>query len=81
MSKRCFACARPLSDRRTDFPTVLTEDGAQRVFVGNDCFAKVLEARGDGYQPPLGGPRLFADIHAPDAVLAAAGVTIRRGGR
>lgn len=72
--QKCYACARPFGGRRHDYPWVLTIDG-QRQFVGNDCFKKVAKAGAAGYQPPLGGPRLFAEPSAPAEVLAAAGIT------
>jgi hypothetical protein len=31
----------------------------QTVFVGPDCFKRVESGGSKGYQPPLGGPRLF----------------------
>ena len=56
-SERCFACDRPLAAIKN---FVITEDLAQTVAVGHDCYRKIrkMDARG-GYQPPLGGPRLF----------------------
>jgi len=35
-----------------------TRDG-QTVFVGPECFKHIRAAGDEGYQPPLGGPRLF----------------------
>lgn len=78
MDDKCFACARAF--RKNSWgnipyhPEVLTEDGAQRVFVGYDCYRKIVEAGAVGYQPPLGGPRLFAEQHASADVLRAAGI-------
>jgi hypothetical protein len=48
-------------DSRT---TVVTEDG-QMQYVGPDCFAKIVAADTKGYQPPLGGPRLFVPNKGP----------------
>lgn len=31
----------------------------QTAFVGPECFKKIRAAGDDGYQPPLGGPRLY----------------------
>lgn len=85
---KCFACGRPFrrrgtvygpSDNRIDYPMALTVDGAQRVFVGNDCWKKIVAAGAEGYQPPSGGPRLFSEHAAPPEVLAKAGITIARG--
>lgn len=75
--EKCYACARPFGGRRHDYPTALTIDG-QRQFVGNDCMKKIVKAGAEGYQPPLGGPRLFDSMQAPAEVLAAAGITIIR---
>lgn len=53
-SERCYACNRPL---RTAY-VVMTEDG-QPQYVGADCFKQVTV---QGYQPPLGGPRLYPAV-------------------
>lgn len=53
--ERCFACGRPVTLRGC---RCVTADG-QRVEVGNNCY-KLVRAAGDaGYQPPLGGPRIY----------------------
>lgn len=54
MDLKCYACNRSII---AGFP-VFTSDG-QRQFVGPDCFDLVRKAGQQGYQPPLGGPRLF----------------------
>ena len=51
---RCFACDRP-----TKKPVIVDTRDAQLVYVGRCCAARVLAAGEAGYQPPLGGPRLF----------------------
>jgi len=57
MTERCFACGRLLRELAN---MVITEDNAQTVSVGRDCYAKVRALdRCGGYQPPKGGPRLF----------------------
>lgn len=56
---KCYACDKPMQDflqRHTH--VVETEDG-QRQRVGPDCFERIRSAGAIGYQPPLGGPRLF----------------------
>ncbi len=77
--ERCYACARAFRKngygRIVFHPEVLTIDG-QRQFVGYDCYAKVVAAGRVGYQPPLGGPRLYSESNAPPETLAAAGITI-----
>ena len=51
---KCFAC-----DRQTSKPRLVRVAGEPTtVFVGRDCFKKVESSGVDGYQPPLGGPRL-----------------------
>lgn len=76
--EKCYACARPFRrnshDRIVFHPQALTSDG-QRQFVGFDCMKKIQAAGAAGYQPPLGGPRLFAEEHASAEVLQAAGIT------
>lgn len=77
--EKCFACDRRF--RRNSFGLIvfhseaITLDG-QRVYVGCDCYQKIVQAGADGYQPPLGGPRLWSQFHAPTEALAAAGITI-----
>lgn len=51
----CYACDRPLKRR---FIVKTSDD--QKVFVGPDCWARVIDAAAEGYQPPRGGPRLFS---------------------
>jgi hypothetical protein len=53
---RCFACDRPLKPGRIHWAD--TRDG-QLVHVGLECWRKIALAGDEGYQPPLGGPRLF----------------------
>lgn len=53
--QKCFACGKALELIRL---RVDTRDD-QIVFVGPDCFRKVQSAGESGYQPPLGGPRLW----------------------
>jgi len=54
---QCFACNRRLVRPEEVYTT--DGDGSNMVWVGPECFKKI-EAAGDfGYQPPLGGPRLF----------------------
>jgi hypothetical protein len=76
---KCFACGRTF--RRNSYgrivfhPEALTIDG-QRVFVGYDCAKRIGAAGRDGYQPPMGGPRLWSEMNAPEEALRAAGITI-----
>lgn len=51
----CFACGKKM---RHNIHMVDTRDD-QRVFVGGDCYRHVIKAGEVGYQPPLGGPRLW----------------------
>lgn len=54
---KCFACDRPLRGRQREYLVRCADE--QTVFIGSDCFRRVRETGPDGYQPPLGGPRLF----------------------
>jgi hypothetical protein len=54
--ERCFACGRLI--QRPDPHRADTRDD-QIVFVGPECYRMVVAAGEAGYQPPLGGPRLF----------------------
>ncbi len=52
---RCYACDRRLGKT----PTLVDTRDAQLVYVGSEC-ARLVRAAGEaGYQPPLGGPRLY----------------------
>lgn len=52
---KCFACDRSMKNNRY---LVDTKDN-QTVLVGHDCFKKIEQSGRYGYQPPLGGPRLY----------------------
>lgn len=55
MKTKCFACDRRLGKN----PALVDTRDGQTVFVGTECF-KLIKAAGEtGYQPPLGGPRLW----------------------
>lgn len=52
---KCFACGRRLGRN----PALVDTRDGQTAYVGTEC-AKLVRAGGDaGYQPPLGGPRLY----------------------
>lgn len=55
--ERCFACNKPLAKAKAGC-LVDTRDG-QTALVGPDCFKRVQRSGDAGYQPPLGGPRLY----------------------
>lgn len=60
---KCFACDRKLGKN----PNVaVTCDVAQVVQVGTECFKRIGP---EGYQPPLGGPKLYRGIFNPDGTL------------
>lgn len=52
---KCFACDKPLGKS----PALVDTRDAQTVYVGSECFKKIRAAGDSGYQPPLGGPRLY----------------------
>jgi hypothetical protein len=52
---RCFACNRKLGKH----PQLADTRDAQLVHVGRECIKKIIAAGEAGYQPPLGGPRLY----------------------
>lgn len=52
---RCFACNRPLGKS----PVIVDTRDDQTVYVGRECYKLVVAAGETGYQPPLGGPRLY----------------------
>lgn len=59
MTDRCFACNNPLTGKARHIAK--TADG-QRVYVGGNCYARILN-RNDrgGLIPRLGGPALYLD--------------------
>ena len=53
MAEKCFACGKPI---RTT-PNIVQVVGEEtKVFVGPDCYRKIVRA--GEYQPPRGGPQL-----------------------
>ena len=61
--ERCFACGRKLGRN----PHVaVTEDEAQIVFVGSECYKNIGL---DGWKPPQGGPKLFRGKFSPAGKL------------
>lgn len=56
MTDKCFACDKVMKNMK--YLIQVAQDD-QTAFVGPECFKKVVKAGKDGYQPPLGGPRLF----------------------
>lgn len=63
MAEKCFACDRPLGGPSA---RAVTLDKAQTVYVGWECYRHILSAGDKGYQPPKGGPRLFAVTHGEE---------------
>jgi len=58
--EHCFACGRKLGKS----PYLADTRDDQTVYVGSEC-AKLIKSAGEqGYQPPLGGPRLYPLTHA-----------------
>ncbi len=74
---KCYACGRAFRLGRADFLTVLTSDG-QAVYVGDDCWKRITASGTAGYQPPLGGPRLYSHTNAPEDALRTAGVSLTK---
>ena len=61
---KCFACDKRVGKN----PHVAVTSDGQRVYVGSECFKKL---DGYGYQPPLGGPKLYMGRFAADGTLLA----------
>lgn len=55
MAGKCFACDKRLGKR----PSIADTRDGQFVFVGSECYRLIVAAGEVGYQPPLGGPRLY----------------------
>lgn len=56
---KCFACDKRLNIKTQTLAWTL--DG-QSVSVGPDCYQHVKNGHTAGYQPPLGGPRLYTRV-------------------
>lgn len=54
--RKCFACDRKLGRN----PALVTCSDAQDVLVGSECARLIMAGGVDGWQPPKGGPRLYA---------------------
>ena len=54
MKIKCFACDKPTSK-----PKIVRCIDEQTVLVGSDCFKRIEASGSLGYQPPLGGPKLY----------------------
>jgi hypothetical protein len=64
MSKgKCFACDRRLG--RNPYRAVTADK--QIVFVGSECYKNIKDE--SGYQPPKGGPKLYAGVFSPSGEL------------
>ena len=59
MKQRYYACDRAM--KPAGAPVYTADDGGQRQFVGPDCYLQVQAAASAGFQPPRGGPRLYAE--------------------
>lgn len=60
---KCYACGKPI--KHAGYPVDTLDE--QVVDVGPECFRKIKAAGAAGYQPPLGGPRLFNERPAKPA--------------
>lgn len=56
MTGECFACGKKLGRN----PAIADTRDSQYVFVGTDCYRQIKQTGEVGYQPPKGGPRLWA---------------------
>jgi hypothetical protein len=54
---KCFACDK-IMKKEALTANADTQDG-QTVMVGPDCLKRIIAAGNQGYQPPLGGPKLY----------------------
>lgn len=57
MADTCFCCGKPLRNVRRSVKVFCDDD--QAPLVGQDCGKLVKAAGREGYQPPLGGPRVW----------------------
>lgn len=58
---RCFACNKILQIHGAKSAPIVTTRDEQLVPVGPECYKKIIKSGENGYQPPLGGPRLYVD--------------------
>ena len=54
---RCYACDHYVKAGKS--PRIVWTSDGQLQWVGYCCYKKISKAKKKGYQPPLGGPRLF----------------------
>ncbi len=55
--EKCFACGKAFRKAPRKLVNVAHED--QNVFVGPECYARVMSAGAKGYMPSKGGPVLY----------------------
>ena len=55
ITEKCFCCDRKLGK----FPKLVDTRDGQIVYIGKRCWQSVQEAGSQGYQPALGGPKLY----------------------
>jgi hypothetical protein len=67
MATKCFACDKPM--RSGQYAVADTRDD-QLVWVGPDCLRKIKASGENGYQPPMGGPRLWLVSGTPAELTA-----------
>ena len=60
-TNRCYACNRKLGKS----PKLVTCEDEQDVYVGSECYKYIVVGAAQGYQPPLGGPRLYLFEYDP----------------
>ena len=63
----CFACDKLIL---VPNPKQAWTADPQMQHVGANCFAKIKAGGTDGWQPPKGGPRLFATLELAKAYIA-----------
>ena len=70
---RCYACGR-----LTTSPECADTKDCQWVYVGRECY-KLIKSAGDyGYQPPLGGPRLYELTEQAKEYYASVGLPVEQ---
>jgi len=66
---KCFACSKKLGAN----PNIAICEDEQWVFVGSECFKQIVaQSRIEavkGWQPPAGGPKLYAGKFSPNGTL------------
>lgn len=55
--QRCFACDKVFSVTQFHYEAITTD--GQKICVGRNCYQAITASGPEGFQPPIGGPKLL----------------------